>query len=519
MPTPLTLYLPALPPDRLYQLVAHGKINRKRNSTNQYEMSLYFVEKSARDGFRHPVGGPQITKVSMADSHAFLLGSLWDPDGNRVSTGQYVINTVTNKTHRIFSSLYSFWLGGHQSVARRLDSLITPSNLASISPLARLFLTAAADSWVLTRQVGGRTILVPCFELLRLLFYEAGPGLLAHYFSREPLDAICAAINAPEAANQYTGHVRIKRRGLSDDQQCILAEQCFNPHALRTITAAHSNLAQALLRTPEGAYPQADFFLGRPIHFRANGFHFQVDQQRYFFVCSLWPITDPFSFRQLLVDAPGSKQRLAKAAGNKVDGSDSQSTLLQARQRPDTPLDSREPGSGRYRNATVRPHTKQGIAWPRVKSSTKNSIEAGENASSRRIARTPDSLSHMPGGNDETRALVTLIEDAAHENQLTSYFQNVIDWFHQHGTYQIELLKLHNADGHRGQSVSLLGEHDSRAIAVAQLRRGNKYFYFCELLAGGRAALLYKVEIRRSYIYFCQDFEFPTLCLSVLGSG
>ncbi|MGI4821969.1 MAG: hypothetical protein ACRYFV_12235 [Janthinobacterium lividum] len=198
----------------------------------------------------------------MADSHAFLLGSLWDSDGNRVSTGQYVTDTGKNKTHHLFSSLYSFWLGGRQSVARRLDSSFIPSKLASISPLARLFLTAAAESWALTRQVKGRTILVPCFELLRVLFYEAGLGLLAHYFSREPLDAICTAITAPEVANQYTGHVRIKRRSLSGNQQCILAEQCFNPYALRTITAAHSNLAQALLRTPEGAYSQTDFYLG-----------------------------------------------------------------------------------------------------------------------------------------------------------------------------------------------------------------------------------------------------------------
>lgn len=492
MPTPLTLHLPALPADRLYQLVAHGKINRKRNSTNQYEMSLHFVEKSARDGFRQPVGELLSTKVSMADSHAFLLGSLWDSDGNRVSTGQYVVNAVTNKTHHLFSSLYSFWLGGHQSVARRLNLLFTPSKLASISPLARLFLTAAADSWVITRQVGGRTILVPCFELLRVFFYEAGPGLLAHYFSREPLDAICTAITTPATANQYTGHVRIKRRGLSDDQQCILAEQCFNPHVLRTITAAHSNLAQALLRTSEGAYPQADFYLGRPIYIQANGFHFQVSQQHYFFICSLWPVTDPFSFRQLLVDAPGSKQRLAKAAGNQADEPGSQSTLLQTRQRPITPLNSQEPGSGRYRDATTRPHAKQGIAWPRVKPSTKNSIEAGENAFSRRIPRTPDSLSHTPGGNDETRALVTHLADATREHQLTTYFQDFVDWFQQQPAYQVKLLQLYNDEGLYGPGISLLSLHDDRAIAIAELQHRKGFFYFCELVSGGRAALVYQ---------------------------
>jgi hypothetical protein len=460
-------------------------------------MCLRFVEKSARDSFRQPIGEPQSRKVSMADSHAFLLGSMWDSDGNRVSTGQYITDKGTNKTHHLFSSLYSFWLGGHQSIARRLDSLLSLDQLANTSPLARLFLSAAAESWVLTRQLGGRTILVPCFELLRVLFYEAGPGLLAHYFSREPLDAICTAITAPEAANQRTGHVRIKRRGLSNDQQCILAEQCFNSHASRTITAAHSNLAQALLRTPEGAYLQADFFLGRPIHLQANGFHFQVGQHRYFFACSLWPVTDPFSFRQLLVDAPGSKQRLAKAVGNQADESSSQSTLLQTRQRPTTPLDSQEPGSGRYRDATVRPHAKQGIAWPKVKPSTKKTSEAGESTSSRRVSRTPDSLSHTPGGNDETKALVTQFADTPHEHHLTTYFQDFVDWFQQQPTYQVGLLQLHNAESLHGPGISLLGRRDERAIAIAELQYRKGYFYFCELVSGGRAALIHQDSYAR----------------------
>ncbi|RZJ93065.1 MAG: hypothetical protein EOO60_06125 [Hymenobacter sp.] len=492
MPTPLTLHLPALPTDRLYQLVAHGRINRKRNSTNQYELRLYFVEKSAQDGFRQPVSELLSCRVSVADSHAFLLGSLWDAAGNRVSAGQYVTDTGTGRTHHLFSSLYSFRLGGHQSIARRLDSLFTPTTLTSTSPLARLFLSTASDSWVLTRQMGGRTVLIPCFELLRVLFYEVGPGLLAHYFSREALDTICTAIAAPEATNQHTGHVRIRRRGLSADQQCILAEQCFNPNALRTITAAHSNLAQALLRTPEGAYPQADFYFGRPIYLQANGFHFQVGQQRYFFVCSIWPLTNPFSFRQLLVDAPGSKPRLAKAASDQVDEPGSQSTLLQARQRPTTPINSYEPGSSRYRDATVRLHVKQGIAWPPVKSLTKKNTEAGEGTSFRRIPRTPDGLSYTPGGSDETKALVTQFTNAPREHQLTTYFQDFVDWFRQQPAYRVELLQLHNAEGLYGLGISLLGPHDDRAITIAELQHRKGFFYFCELVSGGRAALVYQ---------------------------
>ncbi|WP_151087869.1 hypothetical protein [Hymenobacter baengnokdamensis] len=428
----------------------------------------------------------------MADSHAFLLGSLWDSVGNRVSDGQYVTDTETGRTHHLFSSLYSFWLGGHQSVARRLNSLLTPAELTSTSPLVRLFLTAASDSWVLTRQTGGRTILIPCFELLRVLFYEAGPGLLKHYFSRESLDTICTVVATPAATNQYMGHVSIRRRGLSTDQQCILAEQCFNHQALRAITAAHSNLAQALLRTPEGAYPQADFYLGRPIHLQANGFHFQVGQQRYFFVCSIWSLTNPFSFHQLLVDAPGSKSRLTKPAGDQANEPESQSTLLQTRQRPTTPLDSQELGNGRYRDATVRPHAKKGIAWPQVKPSIEKTIEASESAFSRRIPRTPDSLSHMPGGSDETKALVTQFADAPCEYQLTTYFQDFVDWFRQQPAYRVELLQLYNDEGLHGLGISLLSLHDDRAIAIAELQHRKGFFYFCELVSGGRAALIYQ---------------------------
>ncbi|MGI4821968.1 MAG: hypothetical protein ACRYFV_12230 [Janthinobacterium lividum] len=187
-----------------------------------------------------------------------------------------------------------------------------------------------------------------------------------------------------------------------------------------------------------------------------------------------------------------SKQRVTKAAGKQADEPESQSTLLQAKQRPTTPLDSQEPGSGRYRDATVRLHAKQGIAWPQVRLSTKKTIETDESASPRRSARLPDSLSHTPGGNDETKALVTRLVEAVREHQLTTYFQDFVDWFRQQPAYQLKLLQLYNQEGLHGPGISLLGPHDERAIAIAELQHRKGFFYFCELVSVGRAALVYQ---------------------------
>lgn len=127
-----------------------------------------------------------------------------------------------------------------------------------------------------------------------------------------------------------------------------------------------------------------------------------------------------------------------------------------------------------------------------MKSSTKKTVETGESASSRRIPRTPDSLSHTPGGSDETKALVTQFADAPREHLLTPYFQDFVDWFRQQAAYRIELLQLYNSEGSYGTGISLIGPHDERAIAIAELQYRKGFFYFCELVSGGRAALIYQ---------------------------
>jgi hypothetical protein len=369
MATPIKLRLPLLPSGHLYQLVDLGQINRKRNSTHQYELFLHFIEKSGEDGFQKPIGVLRSCKISMADSYEFIRGSLWDSNGNRVSAGTHVTDESIDKTHRIFPARYSFLLGGRQSIAQRLGTILSPALVTANAPLARLFLAAASENWVIPRQVGGTTILLPCFELLRVLYYEAGLGLLAHYFSRRALSDICIALAAPVAANHYTGHIRVRRKAFTEAQQCIMAELCFNIDYLHTITAVHSNLALALLRNPEGAYPQADFYMHRPVRFQANGFHFQAGHKRYFFVCGLWPLSNPFSFQDLIVDLPAGQQQTVrrKRPGQTTDEPGPGALLFQASTRANPLLDSQEPGSSRYREATVELHARQGIPWPQVK--------------------------------------------------------------------------------------------------------------------------------------------------------
>ena len=502
MPNPLTPELPALPPDHLYQLVAHGKINRKRNSTYQYEMLLHFVVKSARDGFHQPVGEVISSKASLLDTYDFVCGSLWDAAGHRISAGMYMLDEGKTKTYPLFSSRCHFRFGGKQAVACPLTKIIPASSLPK-NPLHRLFLTTAADNWVLPRYAKGTVILISCFELLRVLYYETGPGLIEHYLRNQDLSVVCTALEAPTAANQHTGRIRLHKHGFTKRQQDILAELCFNPHYLRNVTAAHSNLTQALLRTPEGATPQLDFLMGRPLRLEANGFHFKVGKVSYFFVCGLWAQANPFSFHKLLVVPPPGRQPVAHK-GNKEDKHTSKATQYQTEQNSGTPLDSRKPGSSRYRDATVRTHDKQGVDWPTAQLLPSKKEALGKGSTSTRIPQTPESLSYTPGGSDETRALVTQIEDAYHEPQLTSYFQDFVDWFRQRKDYQVELLQLHNEDGRYGPDISLLGKHDTRRIGVAQLRHANGYFYFCEFLSGGRAAFIHQ---RNAAKLDSSDFE------------
>ncbi|QKG51840.1 hypothetical protein [Hymenobacter sp. BRD67] len=455
-------------------------------------MLLHFVRKSARDGFHQPVGEVLSRKVNLFDTYDFVRGSLWDATGQRVSAGMHITDEATTKTHPVFPHRCHFLFGGKQAVARPLTTVIPASSLPE-NPLHRLFLTTAADNWVLLRRFEGLTILIPCFELLRVLYYEAGPELIEHYFHNQDLAVVCSALEAPTAANQKTGRIRLRKYGFTKRQQDILAELCFNPHSLRNVTAAHSNLKRALLREPQGATPQLDFFVGRPLRLEANGFHFTAGNASYFFVCGLWAQTNPFSFQKLFVTPPPGKQPVGD---KEADGEEAtrKSALYQAKQKPDTRLNSQEPGSSRYRDATVRTHDKQGVAWPPAENvPSEKERKAGTGTTLARIPRAPDSLSYTLGGNDETRALATPLEGDPH--QLSSYFHDFVDWFRQHAEYEVKLLTLHNESGEYGVGICTLSQDDHRGIAVAELRHTKGYFYFLELLAGGRAAFVHNPHL------------------------
>lgn len=510
--TPRRLRLPAIPAGHLYQLIHHGKINTRREDTDQYELELHFVEKGPGDGFRKPLGQVRACKINLADSYEFILGSLWEVSGekspreaNRVSAGLYLADKNRRWPHRILPDTYSFLSATERYSAQQLNSLLPPALIANTPALRASFLSSIPDTWVITHRLKHKTIIIPCFELLRVLYYEAGRATIDLFWSKQPLAATCSVIAAPTAANGRTGHVSIRRGMFSEAQQCILAELCLNAKYLHTVTETHSDLTLALRDHPAGAYPRVDLHLGHRVRFQANGFHFKVGEENYFLACGLWPLSNPFSFEHLVVDLP-TGQRAAAAERQATQASlleEARRGLLRADTRQNPALDSLEPAGRRYGEATVLLHPRSGIGWPHVAYTPGKQSKRDSRSPSFPGSQTLEGLSYTEGGDDETRGLVSGTEVLDGERQLTPYFQEFISWFRQRGDYRIELLTLYNEDGRHGASISTLGPGDGRGIAVAELRHAKGHFYFLELLTGGRAAFLHK---RRPTLLTQADF-------------
>ena len=62
------------------------------------------------------------------------------------------------------------------------------------------------DAWCAVLQVENEYMLIPCFELLRAFYYEAGGAMVDYFASRTPLERICWPIMAPGVNTGFDAH-------------------------------------------------------------------------------------------------------------------------------------------------------------------------------------------------------------------------------------------------------------------------------------------------------------------------
>lgn len=495
MPTPLKLSLPILPDGHLYQLIHQAEIRRSPlASTLQYQILLYFIEKSPKESFRKSHGAAIPHWIEIGDSYDCVRGSLWTDRGKPVSDGRKYRDEVTKEKFTLLNSICTFQIGAEPLVAVKLGDLF-PEEIVKLNS----FLDTVPDTRVLVKKIAGKTIIIPCFEILRVFYYQAGDALTNHFFSNEPLFAICHAVVAPSQDNNFTAHIELYDNRFSERQSAVLGEMSLNPAYRRAVEAAHSRLSELINSAPgnDETYPHIDFHVGRDFEVKANGFGFEVDSVPYFFVCRLWPIQSPFCFEALVVDltddprlGPVSDEHFTESTDGVSGG-----VRFRADMSNEPPLDSGPPGSSRYQGASIDAGERSGAVWPGVSLRRKKTATPHQPTSQTYVTQTPESLSQTGGGSDEKIAKTSKSKPTKErEITCTEYFREIIAQFQGEEKFEVKLLTVNNDDAEHGQNLSILAEENTQCIHIASIKCPEGYFYFFQLLRRGRAVFVHKMN-------------------------
>lgn len=162
----------------LYKLLHIGRINRSSNSAG-YSICCYFQRwhPSIPLAFSDPV----VTSVVSSDfADRLIVGSLWTQIGECRS--QHCLASADSRL---------FWAGARPL---QVDFLKNVVNLNSLHPSS--FWISQGQTWVAYTDVGEERLLIPCFELLRILFFSS-PALTRFFFSHLPVEFLCRPHSTP----------------------------------------------------------------------------------------------------------------------------------------------------------------------------------------------------------------------------------------------------------------------------------------------------------------------------------
>jgi hypothetical protein len=278
----------SLLPAAYYQLLHVGYMRNIPTNPLDQEVLAYFQVAPKSNS---PIFEPELVvqPINMQRAALLIPGSQWSTDGYLLSDSSH-----TYPDHRVIS------LGAN---VPRLQPLSKALPIGTVLPPA--LHTALLSAWYTVLDVGRERILIPCFELLRAFYYQAGGKLVDYFFSRLPIEAVCWPIMPPTIATDFTAHFCVAAQLGNPQEARVLAELLFNSSYRTTIQRAHAYLAmewQACITrhlVPE-VHPKVSFSLGKEISVTAQGVAFTVGSQDFFWVSRLIPVPDWFSFHSVV---------------------------------------------------------------------------------------------------------------------------------------------------------------------------------------------------------------------------
>jgi hypothetical protein len=299
IPERLDICLPKVPSGGCYQLLFVGGMRRQPGSSMEFEIGLFFQFRPSAC-HTYTVEG-DILQRYVHYHHAPLLvaGSLWTEEGKLIATGATLL-----KAQRSIS------FGEHVSQTSTFSNLFS-----DFSSMPIHLHPTQKDSWCMVLKSERETILIPCFEILRALFYRVEAILLDLFFSQLPLKLFCSVdtlvsdLAFPISHRHRIWRVEIKvssHRFLSAPSIRVLAELACNAQAYLTLLKAQTYQFNEWASNQQyDPYKEVQFWisplLGHSVKAHINGRYFSHGDNNYFLADSFISLENFNSFRKILV--------------------------------------------------------------------------------------------------------------------------------------------------------------------------------------------------------------------------
>jgi hypothetical protein len=214
-------------------------------------------------------------------------GSLW-------STWQ---TKITESPCRNAES-HIFQISNNPVLLNNLQDIINPATLTPSS-----FWAGQGRTPVIYLECNGKNIIIPYFELVRALFYNASQRLTRFFFSQLSLESLCRPFDAPSIENSFLARFCVASTDLSMLEAQVLAGLLFEPSMYRTLNFAQSYWRSFLIPNPPKASKSKSTNIGTincDAIFNANGYSFTHEEKLYFWVNTLNIINSPYNFEQVI---------------------------------------------------------------------------------------------------------------------------------------------------------------------------------------------------------------------------
>lgn len=256
-------------------------------SSKLYVIPCYFQPWSEEENC--PKSNSILTYVASSSIAGQLIcGSLWTDFDT-----PYISGVTTSPDSQIF------WAGADLKSAVLLKDLVNPSALTPST-----FWLDKGNTWVICIALKNKKVIVPYFELLRILFYNASRRLTKFFFSFLPLSLLCRLLRHPTKENNLTTEFCVAGTELYQEEAILISNLLSNATLRRFFHLSQANQIDVSQNNKLGPTSTVEIKtvgnIGKNILFKSNGYNFTHDNELYFWVESLEIIKIHYCFQRII---------------------------------------------------------------------------------------------------------------------------------------------------------------------------------------------------------------------------